>query len=251
MVSGAAGLPAARQRGYQRAGHERPDAGRVRPLPPPTSLETVGLGPHAQCGRKLFCGRQELPATPTPSPSSLRVVQDDASDGESISDCPPLQELLLTAADTHTHPGPAPVRQAGGAQPFPGVQQQDHGRRVVALTRAFPMRAPVRPQALWPVPVAASKMFLHALYSPLLNGLKGQRGAGEGHEGGGEQQGPSLHPPTGQVGAQSRQRPGRGQGSGPCRGRGAGGGGRGLGAGVGAGAQGSCQGRLVGFGVGV
>ena len=35
------------------------------------------------------------------------------------------------------------------------------------------------PKTLWPVPVAASKMFLHALYSSLLNGLKASAALGE------------------------------------------------------------------------
>lgn len=63
---------------------------------PPTSLETVGLGPHAQCGRAPLRGRQELLRPPYTIPESCGW--DDIAMA-SISDCPPLQELLLTAAD--------------------------------------------------------------------------------------------------------------------------------------------------------
>lgn len=109
------------------------------------------------------------------------------------------------------------------------------------------------------MPVAASKMFLHALYSSLLNGLKAS-GAGRGHEGGAEQQAFS-HPSTGQVGAQEptegraragarapgREEPGAGAGGG---GRGWGRGGAGAGGGGGGRGSGSCQ-KASGFWGGV
>ncbi|XP_055002839.1 tetratricopeptide repeat protein 28 isoform X2 [Sorex araneus] len=102
-------------------------------------------------------------------PESLRV-QDDASDGESLSDCPPLQELLLTAADVLDLRLPVKLVVLGSSQESSGRVTADG---VIALTRAFlAAGAQCVLVALWPVPVAASKMFLHAFYSSLLNGLK-------------------------------------------------------------------------------
>ncbi|DAA20560.1 TPA: tetratricopeptide repeat domain 28 [Bos taurus] len=109
-------------------------------------------------------------------PESLRV-QDDASDGESISDCPPLQELLLTAADILDLRLPVKLVVLGSSQESSSRITADG---VVALTRAFlAAGAQCVLVSLWPVPVAASKMFLHALYSSLLNGLKASAALGE------------------------------------------------------------------------
>ena len=109
-------------------------------------------------------------------PESLRV-QDDASDGESISDCPPLQELLLTAADVLDLRLPVKLVVLGSSQESSSRITADG---VVALTRAFlAAGAQCVLVSLWPVPVAASKMFLHALYSSLLNGLKASAALGE------------------------------------------------------------------------
>lgn len=109
-------------------------------------------------------------------PESLRV-QDDASDGESISDCPPLQELLLTAADVLDLRLPVKLVVLGSSQESNSKATADG---VVALTRAFlAAGAQCVLVSLWPVPVAASKMFLHAFYSSLLNGLKASAALGE------------------------------------------------------------------------
>ncbi|XP_077895785.1 tetratricopeptide repeat protein 28 isoform X4 [Ictidomys tridecemlineatus] len=109
-------------------------------------------------------------------PESLRV-QDDASDGESISDCPPLRELLLTAADLLDLRLPVKLVVLGSSQEASGRVTADG---VVALTRAFlAAGAQCVLVALWPVPVAASKMFVHAFYSSLLNGLKASAALGE------------------------------------------------------------------------
>ncbi|XP_010827160.1 PREDICTED: tetratricopeptide repeat protein 28 [Bison bison bison] len=109
-------------------------------------------------------------------PESLRV-QDDASDGESISDCPPLQELLLTAADILDLRLPVKLVVLGSS---PEASSRITADGVVALTRAFlAAGAQCVLVSLWPVPVAASKMFLHALYSSLLNGLKASAALGE------------------------------------------------------------------------
>lgn len=109
-------------------------------------------------------------------PESLRV-QDDASDGESISDCPPLQELLLTAADVLDLRLPVKLVVLGSSQESNSKVTADG---VIALTRAFlAAGAQCVLVSLWPVPVAASKMFLHAFYSSLLNGLKASGALGE------------------------------------------------------------------------
>lgn len=109
-------------------------------------------------------------------PESLRV-QDDTSDGESISDCPPLQELLLTAADVLDLRLPVKLVVLGSSQESNSKVTADG---VIALTRAFlAAGAQCVLVSLWPVPVAASKMFLHALYSSLLNGLKASAALGE------------------------------------------------------------------------
>ncbi|CAD7674271.1 unnamed protein product [Nyctereutes procyonoides] len=109
-------------------------------------------------------------------PESLRV-QDDASDGESISDCPPLQELLLTAADVLDLRLPVKLVVLGSSQESSSKVTADG---VVALTRAFlAAGAQCVLVSLWPAPVAASKMFLHAFYSSLLNGLKASAALGE------------------------------------------------------------------------
>nr|XP_044988272.1 tetratricopeptide repeat protein 28 isoform X3 [Jaculus jaculus] len=109
-------------------------------------------------------------------PESLRV-QDDASDGESLSDCPPLRELLLTAADLLDLRLPVKLVVLGSAQEANSRVTADG---VVALTRAFlAAGAQCVLVALWPVPVAASKMFIHAFYSSLLNGLKASAALGE------------------------------------------------------------------------
>lgn len=109
-------------------------------------------------------------------PESLRV-QDDTSDGESISDCPPLQELLLTAADILDLRLPVKLVVLGSSQESSSKVTADG---VIALTRAFlAAGAQCVLVSLWPVPVAASKMFLHAFYSSLLNSLKASAALGE------------------------------------------------------------------------
>lgn len=102
-------------------------------------------------------------------PESLRM-QDDASDVESISDCPPLQEFLLTAADILGLHLPAKLVVLGSYQESNCKVTADG---VIGLTRAF-LAAGTRCVlvSLWPVPVAASKMFVTTFYSALLNGLK-------------------------------------------------------------------------------
>ncbi|XP_010082909.1 PREDICTED: tetratricopeptide repeat protein 28-like, partial [Pterocles gutturalis] len=109
-------------------------------------------------------------------PESLRM-QDDASDVESISDCPPLQEFLLTAADVLDLRLPVKLVVLGSYQESNSKVTADG---VIGLTRAF-LAAGAQSVlvSLWPVPVAASKMFVHAFYSSLLNGMKASAALGE------------------------------------------------------------------------
>ncbi|KFV42023.1 Tetratricopeptide repeat protein 28, partial [Gavia stellata] len=109
-------------------------------------------------------------------PESLRM-QDDASDVESISDCPPLQEFLLTAADVLDLRLPVKLVVLGSYQESSSKVTADG---VIGLTRAFlAAGAQCVLVSLWPVPVAASKMFVHAFYSSLLNGMKASAALGE------------------------------------------------------------------------
>uniref|UniRef100_A0A3Q2VQ03 Tetratricopeptide repeat protein 28 n=1 Tax=Haplochromis burtoni TaxID=8153 RepID=A0A3Q2VQ03_HAPBU len=102
-------------------------------------------------------------------PESLHM-QDDSSDVESICDSPPLQEFLLTAADILDLRLPVKLVVLGSYQESSSKVTADG---VVGLTRAFlAAGAQCVLVSLWPVPVAASKVFVHAFYSALLNGTK-------------------------------------------------------------------------------
>ncbi|KAJ7309876.1 hypothetical protein JRQ81_007951, partial [Phrynocephalus forsythii] len=109
-------------------------------------------------------------------PESLRV-QDDASDAESISDCPPLQEFLLTAADVLDLRLPLKLVVLDSC---PESNSKVTADGLIGLTRAFlAAGAHCVLVSLWPVPVAASKMWAHAFYTGLLNGLKASAALGE------------------------------------------------------------------------
>ncbi|XP_076842600.1 tetratricopeptide repeat protein 28 isoform X2 [Brachyhypopomus gauderio] len=102
-------------------------------------------------------------------PESLRMP-DDASDAESVCDSPPLQEFLLTAADILDLRLPVKLVVLGSYQESDCKVTSDG---VVGLTRAFlAAGAQCVLVSLWPVPTAASKMFVHAFYTALLNGTK-------------------------------------------------------------------------------
>uniref|UniRef100_A0A8C5HXU3 Tetratricopeptide repeat protein 28 n=1 Tax=Gouania willdenowi TaxID=441366 RepID=A0A8C5HXU3_GOUWI len=102
-------------------------------------------------------------------PESLHT-QDDNSDVESICDSPPLQEFLLTAADILDLRLPVKLVVLGSYQESSSKVTADG---VVGLTRAFlAAGAQCALVSLWPVPVAASKVFVHAFYTALLNGTK-------------------------------------------------------------------------------
>uniref|UniRef100_W5L1B8 Tetratricopeptide repeat protein 28 n=1 Tax=Astyanax mexicanus TaxID=7994 RepID=W5L1B8_ASTMX len=98
------------------------------------------------------------------------TVPEDESDVESVCDAPPLQELLLTAADILDLRLPVKLVVLGSYQESSSKVTADG---VVGLTRAFlAAGAQCVLVSLWPVPVAASKVFVHAFYSALLNGAK-------------------------------------------------------------------------------
>ncbi|KAI4878611.1 hypothetical protein NFI96_019047 [Prochilodus magdalenae] len=101
---------------------------------------------------------------------SSYTMPDDGSDVESTCDTPPLQELLLTAADILDLRLPVKLVVLGSYQESSSKVTADG---VVGLTRAFlAAGAQCVLVSLWPVPVAASKVFVHAFYSALLNGAK-------------------------------------------------------------------------------
>ncbi|KAI1881948.1 hypothetical protein AGOR_G00245290 [Albula goreensis] len=103
-------------------------------------------------------------------PESLRGGADDSSDVESVCESPPLQEFLLTAADILDLRLPVKLVVLGSYQESDSKVTADG---VVGLTRAFlAAGAQCVLVSLWPVPVAASKVFVHAFYSALLNGTK-------------------------------------------------------------------------------
>ncbi|XP_070619524.1 tetratricopeptide repeat protein 28 isoform X2 [Erythrolamprus reginae] len=104
-------------------------------------------------------------------------MPDDASDAESLSDCPPLQELLLTAADVLELRLPAKLVFLGSYQEANSKITADG---LVGLTRAFLAAGALCVLvSLWPVPVAASKTLVHTFYSALLTGLKASAALGE------------------------------------------------------------------------
>ncbi|XP_035385839.1 tetratricopeptide repeat protein 28-like [Electrophorus electricus] len=98
------------------------------------------------------------------------VVPDDGSDVESVCDTPPLQEMLLSAADILGLRLPVKLVVLGSHQESSSRVTADG---VVGLTRAF-LAAGVQCVlvSLWPVPGAASKVFIHTFYLALLNGAK-------------------------------------------------------------------------------
>ncbi|KAK6315724.1 hypothetical protein J4Q44_G00132480 [Coregonus suidteri] len=91
-------------------------------------------------------------------------------DAEGVCDSPPLQEFLLTAADILDLRLPIKLVVLGSYQECVSRVTADG---VVGLTRAF-LAAGVQCVcvSLWPVPVAASKVFTHSFYTALLNGTK-------------------------------------------------------------------------------
>ncbi|XP_056137613.1 tetratricopeptide repeat protein 28 isoform X3 [Lampris incognitus] len=130
---------------------------------------TVGRGAGGSRRGSSGRGRKGSFGSSYTIPESLHM-QDDSSDVESICDSPPLQEFLLTAADILDLRLPVKLVVLGSYQESSSKVTADG---VVGLTRAFlAAGAQCVLVSLWPVPVAASKVFVHAFYTALLNGTK-------------------------------------------------------------------------------
>nr|XP_054600091.1 tetratricopeptide repeat protein 28 isoform X2 [Nothobranchius furzeri] len=108
------------------------------------------------------------------SPERLReeTSEDEESvcEVESVCDSPPLQDFLLTAADILDL---SLTVKLVVLRLFPESSCRVTSDGVVGLTRAF-LAAGVQCVciSLWPVPIAASKLFTHTFYTALLNGTK-------------------------------------------------------------------------------
>uniref|UniRef100_A0A3P8W3N1 Tetratricopeptide repeat protein 28 n=1 Tax=Cynoglossus semilaevis TaxID=244447 RepID=A0A3P8W3N1_CYNSE len=110
------------------------------------------------------------------SPEKLRAAGEASEDGdsvcevESVCDTPALQDFLLTAADVL---GLCLNVKLVVLRLYPESNSRVTADGVVGLTRAF-LAAGVQCVcvSLWPVPVAASKLFTHTFYTALLNGTK-------------------------------------------------------------------------------
>ncbi|XP_031157096.1 tetratricopeptide repeat protein 28 isoform X2 [Sander lucioperca] len=110
------------------------------------------------------------------SPERLRGEDETSEDGESVCDVesvcdsPSLHDFLLTAADILDL---CLSVKLVVLRLYPESSSRVTADGVVGLTRAF-LAAGVQCVcvSLWPVPIAASKLFTHTLYTALLNGTK-------------------------------------------------------------------------------
>ncbi|KAM8828144.1 tetratricopeptide repeat protein 28 isoform 2-T2 [Spinachia spinachia] len=111
------------------------------------------------------------------STSSLGGAEDASEDGDSAYDSPPLHDFLLTAADILDL---SLAVKLVVLRLYPESSSRATADGVVGLTRAFlAAGAQCVCVSLWPVPVAASKLFTHAFYSALLGGTKASAALGE------------------------------------------------------------------------
>ncbi|TMS08823.1 Tetratricopeptide repeat protein 28 [Larimichthys crocea] len=110
------------------------------------------------------------------SPERLRATEEMSEDGgsvcevESVCNSPPLHDFLLTAADILDL---CLSVKLVVLRLYPESSCRVSADGVVGLTRAF-LAAGVQCVcvSLWPVPIAASKLFTHTFYTALLNGTK-------------------------------------------------------------------------------
>uniref|UniRef100_A0A3Q1EMK7 Tetratricopeptide repeat protein 28 n=2 Tax=Acanthochromis polyacanthus TaxID=80966 RepID=A0A3Q1EMK7_9TELE len=110
------------------------------------------------------------------SPERLRTADERSDDGESVCDVesvcdsPALHDFLLTAADILDL---CLAVKLVVLRLYPESNNRVTADGVVGLTRAF-LAAGVQCVciSLWPVPIAASKLFTHTFYTALLNGTK-------------------------------------------------------------------------------
>ncbi|XP_077456276.1 tetratricopeptide repeat protein 28 isoform X1 [Stigmatopora argus] len=129
---------------------------------------TIGRGTGRRRGNSSR-GRKGSVGSGYTNPESHHM-QDDGSDMDSMCDSPPLQEFLLTAADILDLRLPIKLVVLGSYLESSSKVTADG---VVGLTRSFlAAGAQCVLVSLWPVPMAASKVFVHAFYTALLNGTK-------------------------------------------------------------------------------
>uniref|UniRef100_A0A3B3XF08 Uncharacterized protein n=1 Tax=Poecilia mexicana TaxID=48701 RepID=A0A3B3XF08_9TELE len=104
------------------------------------------------------------------SPERLRGAEERSEDVESVCDSAPLHDFLLTAADILDL---CLSVKLVVLRSYPESSCRVTADGVVGLTRAF-LAAGVQCVcvSLWPVQVAASKLFMHTFYTALLNGSK-------------------------------------------------------------------------------
>ncbi|XP_016519152.1 tetratricopeptide repeat protein 28 isoform X1 [Poecilia formosa] len=104
------------------------------------------------------------------SPERLRGAEERSEDVESVCDGAPLHDFLLTAADILDL---CLSVKLVVLRSYPESSCRVTADGVVGLTRAF-LAAGVQCVcvSLWPVQVAASKLFMHTFYTALLNGSK-------------------------------------------------------------------------------
>ncbi|KAM6902956.1 tetratricopeptide repeat protein 28 [Xenentodon cancila] len=104
------------------------------------------------------------------SPERLRGLDERSEDGESVCESPPLQDFLLTAADILDL---CLTVKLVVLRLYPESSSRISADGVAGLTRAL-LAAGVQCVcvSLWAVPVAASKLFTHTLYTAFLNGTK-------------------------------------------------------------------------------
>ncbi|XP_061589963.1 tetratricopeptide repeat protein 28 isoform X2 [Cololabis saira] len=100
----------------------------------------------------------------------LRGLDERNEDGDSVCESPPLQDFLLTAADILDL---CLTVKLVVLRLYPESSSRISADGVVGLTRAL-LAAGVQCVcvSLWPVPVAAAKLFTHTLYTAFLNGTK-------------------------------------------------------------------------------
>ncbi|XP_029024988.1 tetratricopeptide repeat protein 28 isoform X2 [Betta splendens] len=143
----------------------------------PSPEHAAGEGPGGRAKQKSVCRASASVETTNQdktqghsSPERLPGAEDTGEDVESVCDSPSLQDFLLTAADILDL---CLSVKLVVLRSYSESSSRVTADGVVGLTRAF-LAAGVQCVcvSLWPVPVAASKLFTHTLYTALLNGTK-------------------------------------------------------------------------------
>ncbi|MEQ2180648.1 hypothetical protein GOODEAATRI_003329 [Goodea atripinnis] len=155
----------------------------------PSQERTLGDMPSSRPKENTLCGKSALGEAvdqegeveclfpkSCSSPGRLRGVEERSEDGESVCgvesvcDSMPLHDFLLTAADILDL---CLTVKLVVLRLYPESNCRITADGVVGLTRAF-LAAGIRCVciSLWPVQIAASKLFMHTFYTALLNGTK-------------------------------------------------------------------------------